>query len=319
MIEYGYALKALTFRAMMPVMNAHFGAPKDLPFDMGHVRHPTQYEMDPDASDGPRRAERDRLSVTLESHLRLMIKDIQSRSRTDERFVPANALRPPAFFFQPNDVLVNFGNPGEQQLRFKRNRAIYVRLYPTFTDQPQVGRSGAIEVAQRLRPPTHRNDSIWNRNEWGAIAVQSHGDGITSFAQVFNTGELWGVSEEPFRGANVIAVIGVEKDFVAALENFRLVYERALKMRPPFTIELGATGLKDHRLLYPSEELSSGAQSIPILEDGLYRSYQIESFDPAEWGAALKDFLTEFWDLAALRRSKVMTDALIQANGLPPR
>ena len=38
MIEYGYALRALTFKAMMPVMNTHFDPADQLPFDMGHVR-----------------------------------------------------------------------------------------------------------------------------------------------------------------------------------------------------------------------------------------------------------------------------------------
>ena len=40
MVEYGYALRSLTFEAMMPVMNTHYGAPTELPFDLGHVRHP---------------------------------------------------------------------------------------------------------------------------------------------------------------------------------------------------------------------------------------------------------------------------------------
>lgn len=43
---------------------------------------------------------------------------------------PMESLRPPAFVFQQDDVLVNFGYPGEQELRCKRNRAIYLRLYP---------------------------------------------------------------------------------------------------------------------------------------------------------------------------------------------
>ncbi len=43
MVEYGYALRSLTFEAMMPVMNTYYGEPEKLPFDLGHVRHPTQY------------------------------------------------------------------------------------------------------------------------------------------------------------------------------------------------------------------------------------------------------------------------------------
>ena len=269
MIECGYALHALTFKAMMPVMNTHFGPPELLPFDMGHVRHPTQYEAPPEISDAERRERRGKLSQTLEAILRLMIQDILSRSRTDAPFRPIQPLRPPAFFFHPNDILVNFGHPGEQEMRFKRDRAIYIRLFPTYADQPRVGLTRAIEVAPRLKPPQHLINSLSNQNEWGAINLQPHGDGITSFTQIFETGELWGGSEEPFRDKNTIAAIGVEKGFVAALDNYRLVYERDLKLRLPFTIEFGATGLKGQHLLVPSVEFPSGERAGPIRRDSI--------------------------------------------------
>lgn len=318
MIEYGYALRALTFKAMMPVMNTHFGPPESLPFDMGHVRHPTQYDAPPEISDGERRARRGKLSQTLEAILRLMIQDILSRSRTDAPFTPAQPLRPPAFFFQPDDILVNFGYPGEQEMRFKRDRAIYVRLFPTYADQPRVGLTRAIEVASRLKPPQHLINSLSNQNEWGAINLQPHGDGITSFTQIFETGELWGASEEPFRDKDTIAAIGVEKGFVAALDNYRLVYERDLKLRPPFTIEFGATGLKGQHLLVPSVEFSSGELAGPIRRDTISRQYQLGSFDSGEWTSALRDFLIEFYDLAARERDKVLTNQHVEANQLPP-
>jgi hypothetical protein len=144
------------------------------------------------------------------------------------------------------------------------------------------------------------------------------GDGITSFTQIFETGELWGASEEPFRDKSTIAAIGVEKGFVAALENYRLVYERDLKLRPPFTIEFGATGMKGQHLLVPSVELPSGELAGPIRRDSISRQYQISSFDSAEWVVALREFLIEFYDLAARERGKVLTQQHVEANQLPP-
>ena len=149
-----------------------------------------------------------------------------NKARPDNPFVPVVPVRPPAFFFNPDDVLVNFGHPGEQEMRFKRSRAIFLRLYPTYADQPRVGLTRAIEVAQ----------------------------------------QFWGASEKPFQSGNpsFIAAIGVEKAFVAALENYRLVYERELKLRPPFTVEFGAVGLLDQHLLIPSVGVSSGEYAGPI-------------------------------------------------------
>lgn len=134
----------------------------------------------------------------------------------------------------------------------------------------------------------------------------------------FETGELWGASEEPFRDKDTIAAIGVEKGFVAALDNYRLVYERDLKLRPPFTIEFGATGLKGQHLLVPSVEFSSGELAGPIRRDTISRQYQLGSFDSGEWTSALRDFLIEFYDLAARERDKVLTKQHVEANQLPP-
>lgn len=99
MIKYGYALKALGFRAMMPVMNTFFGPPESLPFDMGHVRHPLQYSIDPSTTDGPRRAARDGLIEKFEEVLRAMVQAHALAARQDNPFVPVPAVRRPAFFF----------------------------------------------------------------------------------------------------------------------------------------------------------------------------------------------------------------------------
>lgn len=203
-------------------------------------------------------------------------------------------------------------------MRFKRDQAIYVRQFPTYAAQPRVGLTRTTEVASRLKPPQHLINSLSNQNEWGAINVQPHGDGITSFTQMFETGELWGVSEEPFRDKNMIAAIGVEKGFVVALDNYRLVYERELKLRPPFTIEFGATGLRGQHLLVPSVEFPSGELAGPIRRDNISRQYQLGSFDRGEWTAVLRDFLIEFYDLAARERGKVLTERHVEANELPP-
>jgi hypothetical protein len=76
-MEYGYALRAKTYTAMMPVMNTAFGPPEELPFDMGHLRHPIQYHAETTAKDAERRALRQGLSQQLEAKLRLQIAATQ--------------------------------------------------------------------------------------------------------------------------------------------------------------------------------------------------------------------------------------------------
>ncbi|MEP3112122.1 hypothetical protein [Nisaea sp.] len=329
MIEYGYALKALSLSAMMPVMNTHYGLPKELPFDMRHIRHPTQYSAAPEITKGLRRELREKLSMKLEENLRLMIQNVLSRPRTDSLFVPEKPKRSPAFFFNSQEVLVNFGHPGEPELRFERDRAIYIRLFPTYADQPRVGRTKAMDVAPKLKPPIHLINSprhLINSpsgpNYWGAINLETSGNGITAFTQVFENGELWGVSEEPFDNSvapNTIIAIRAERGFVEALENYWNVYEKVLKLRPPFKIEFGATGLKNHLLLVPSAEFgSSGDYAGPIQRDSISHTYQLSSFDWPEWESALRAFLIEFYDSAGRDRAEVLTEQHIEGNNLPP-
>ena len=58
MLEYGYALRARSHSVMIPVMNVAYGPADKLPFDMGHLRHPLQYQLPATAKNAERRAVR---------------------------------------------------------------------------------------------------------------------------------------------------------------------------------------------------------------------------------------------------------------------
>jgi hypothetical protein len=73
MLEYGYTLHARTHSIMVPVMNAAYGDAKELPFDMGHLRFPLQYDLPLTANNADRRAARKNLAGKFESILRGMI------------------------------------------------------------------------------------------------------------------------------------------------------------------------------------------------------------------------------------------------------
>jgi hypothetical protein len=78
MLEYGYALRARTHFVMMPVMNIAHGHAKELPFDMGHLRYPTLYDLPSTASNAERRAARRELAGKFEPILRDMISASRS-------------------------------------------------------------------------------------------------------------------------------------------------------------------------------------------------------------------------------------------------
>jgi hypothetical protein len=91
MIEYGYALRAKPFTARMSIMNTEYGPVEDLPFDMGHIRYPLQYQIAPGTPDAQRRTVRARLALEIEAALRLMIASHTERAREEHNSAAVRA------------------------------------------------------------------------------------------------------------------------------------------------------------------------------------------------------------------------------------
>jgi hypothetical protein len=320
MIEWGYALKSHGFKAMLPIMNTHFGEPSKLPFDMGHIRHPTQYTIDPIVTkDAERRATRTKLSETIEEILREYLKDREERSRRDKPFVPHQGLRPPSFYFNSDYPLVTF-EQGDSPLTYKSQKALYMRLYPIFGGQPRIQNVGAQEIIHKLKPMGDMINPVCKANNFGAIVVDTNGVRINALTQLFSSGELWGLSDKPFRSGiqELVAAVNVEKTLTHTLHNYLLVVKNDLKLIPPFMLELGLTGIQGLLLLYPGiEGFVNGMRSRHFVVDSFHRSYQLEGFDWAAWQAVLRIFFEDFYDLVGLRRSEVMTNEIIAENRLP--
>ncbi|WVT78024.1 hypothetical protein QM996_31355 (plasmid) [Sinorhizobium chiapasense] len=96
MIEFGYARGVLTDRQILLLMNAAFGPAQELPFDLAHLRHPTQYSVQEDASDGVRRGQRTKLAEILTHHLKAIVDDVlatrASRKPSADTIAPAHAV-----------------------------------------------------------------------------------------------------------------------------------------------------------------------------------------------------------------------------------
>lgn len=95
MIEWGYALRALTSAAMLPVMNIHYGLAEHLPFDMHHLRHPVQFDLGPVATNGERRSRRAALADELTEILKLMVAAGAKKAQEAKPYLPVLAKRLP--------------------------------------------------------------------------------------------------------------------------------------------------------------------------------------------------------------------------------
>jgi hypothetical protein len=88
LIEYGWALKSLGHRRIVPVMNTAFGQPSAdaMPFNLRHLRNPILYHCPMGADDEMRRQARENLARELEHAIRAVL--------TSDEF-KGTALQPP--------------------------------------------------------------------------------------------------------------------------------------------------------------------------------------------------------------------------------
>lgn len=89
LLEHGWALRALSWRRIISVMNVAHGHPDDhpLPFDLQHFRRPILYDCPDGAADDVRAAAREGLAAALRGALRAIL---------DDKVLASEALAAPA-------------------------------------------------------------------------------------------------------------------------------------------------------------------------------------------------------------------------------
>ena len=115
-------------------------------------------------------------------------------------FPSAPAKQPPAFFFLKDEVLANFGYPGEQEYQFgpaspiTAGRAAYIRLFPQSV-QRQPGLSKLMELFQsrKIASMSRTIGGLVARNQYGPIIIDAEGaHKISGLTQGFPSGESLG-------------------------------------------------------------------------------------------------------------------------------
>lgn len=263
MTELGYALRAKTHSAMMFIMNTSFGPPKKLPFDMGHVRHPIQYNVVPTAKDAERRAVRNKLSADIEKILRLQIEATKLPSPPPPPFIEVQPKDGPARF-RPAGIPLGrrwdkmpFVAGSEQEVLLSAGPAVWLRLMPTVNPgkvwpahnlHDHAVQTGSL----RLAPFVYHNLNVLRAEDGIAICpllTPDAGD-TTSVAFVFNTGEIWSIdcTMLVYNAAGNIPYL--EKLLIDRLQDYALLLS-SLGINPPYRWIAGVTGVKDRRLEIP--------------------------------------------------------------------
>ncbi len=235
-IELGYALGTLSDRSLLMVMNEFYGARKDLPFDLQAKSGPISFNLPPDANLATIERQFHALRGTLYEAIRLCLSTLPHPEQPSRPpYVPL-AGKTDALYFAPSEILAAFGNPGEQEYRFDDERAAYLRLYPSYADQRQVGLAKLAEIfaAQKPCAMTETIGGVVARNRYGSIIIDPIAkSGIAGLTQGFPAGELWGLNSRLFRPfelnvgfppqrtqVTIVPVVPLEKIYKRCLTNY---------------------------------------------------------------------------------------------------
>ena len=285
-----------------------------------------------------RRTVRKALTEEFERILRLMIAEKGSRPSAATPFPEASPSRPPAFFFPQGATLGAFGEPGEQEYQFEGESAIYLRLFPKFSDaQPRLSRVALRTLVHDRRVLHAMANSpmaaLSAPNDHGYVVFEPISASTTKgITQAFLTGELWGINSQVFQTARVkirfkgpdesataMGVITAERIYTRTLENYVSVAVSEMNLRLPFVLEIGAVGLKGVYMGAPHPEVSQGHYYGPIREPSLVRRYELPDASSETLYGVLRQFFNELYDLAECSRLNVLTDEHIRRNVLPER
>lgn len=195
-IELGYALGVHGHEVLLKVMNTHYGAPQELPFDLAHRRWPVQYNLSPDAQPADRREVRDELASELRQVLGAYIA---ANRPAPEVFSPTPSTYNPAAYWQKSEKLgTTMVGDVSTDLEYPPDRPLtYLRIWPGEKIPPLTIPMLNDYQKSSIEPLCGRTDGWSNvRNRYGTMAYAYSRDNGTllSSTQVLKSGEIWGVN-----------------------------------------------------------------------------------------------------------------------------
>jgi hypothetical protein len=293
-IELGYALHALTDRALLMVMNEYYGGRADLPFDLQSKAGPIMFTLDPTADKQTIAAASRLLTKRLIEALEPFIAQRVDLIRKQKQFPEAEAEDGPARFRPPGEPiggrwdLTPIGNVTGQNVSLATGPATWLRLMPT-SDPAKTW------TARELRDASRTGQVVLEPFIWSGLYMLRAADGIgycnllyqddqetNSVAFIFETGEVWAVDTWLLgTHASELFVDELEKHWTKRLKAYSTVLGR-LGLGAPYRWVAGLTGVNRRRLQYPPPQ---GQMRFPDWQDPECLSEQIViqgAYDPEQ-------------------------------------
>ena len=260
-IELGYALRALSDRALLMVMNEYYGERAELPFDLqtkaGHII----FVLPPNADGRQIEAASRQLTSQFIEKLRPYVERRVESVRRESPFPEAKAADGSARFRAPGEVIGSLwdlslgGHVSGAGVTLAKGPATWLRLMPTFDPKKawtaqelrEAGRVGAD-----LQPFIFANlRTVRAEDGIGTCDLQTPEASETkSVAFAFETGEVWAIDTWLLGShTSMLVVSELERSWTPRLEGYA-GFLRRLGLHAPYRWIAGVSGVRHRRLQY---------------------------------------------------------------------
>ncbi len=257
-VELGYALKALDWPKIIPIMNTAYGSVDRMPFDVDRSR---RWAVTYNLKQGASKDEIKDVRKKLADEFAYALKSYLSAPVSQPAFEGTPPKIAPGLFFLNNETLgVIRNNPAlqgrELHLTFPARSYLYLRVIPAEPLavplneqmlQNSIGKYSSFGGGLGLIQP--------NAYGYGMSDVNGPNGTIDFMTQYFRNGEIWGINGEVIRRGNRndenwVEAMLVEDLLVVCLERYGEFATIYSKVKFPVKVEAGLVGVKGRRLVY---------------------------------------------------------------------
>lgn len=301
LLEYGWALKSLGYKRIVPIFNTAFGGSLEtnLPFDLRHLRHPITYHCPEDADEATRKVVREQLAKELTRAISLVlsahavnspIADVPAAWKCAEQ---SNAWRTRLIRLDSGEeeLCPRLTGPNLQlSIRPRRRTSIKVgelveRVEQLQLELPLFGKNAPTKLARNeygvcryvvdtpepIRPSLPRR--IADRVLPGRWIVKQEPT-YDAFTQIYPDGEMWLVDYDALRPSSddeIRPIVpDIEARFVSILDQARATL-RLLGMNEPYEVVTTILGIGRRVLPFMGEDGELSGKHTPRTEEGVIK------------------------------------------------
>lgn len=325
LIEYGWALNALSGSRIVAVMNKAFGGPAGLnmPFNLRHLRFPIVFNLTDSTKTEERTLVKTQLVTDLYNAIQLIWEnEISKEAKEQNPFVGREDYTDPSTFIKPGETFydTSFLARAGSKISFSDGARIFLRLIPSKTVFKIPTGKDAEDIIRRetLIPLGLVSSWSYGRNEYGAFSHHTEENVIYNFTQLFLNGELWGIDatllnrewQSRFMGDQngIILFDEIEKILFPTLNHYLKFSRNVLKSPTPLKLITGLTGIKGYRMPPDIYRLN---QNTTVVNDKIIYEHIIETYEEKPH-LVLIPFFGLIWKECGLERPRGLDNKFSQ-------